>query len=107
MIDRCVKKVGLGERCFTTKQCSSLNNFAECRFGTCQCLCGFKETVCPLDIIRHKNENVVQNDINLLGVGGVPRCANPDDPLNINTFINGVEHLFGPKQSLQRTLMGN
>lgn len=40
--DRCVPKVSLGDRCVSNKQCP---NFSECRFGLCQCLCGFKAVV--------------------------------------------------------------
>uniref|UniRef100_A0A183CQX4 EB domain-containing protein n=1 Tax=Globodera pallida TaxID=36090 RepID=A0A183CQX4_GLOPA len=42
VIDRCLKKVELGERCVSSKQCGDAA--AECRFGICQCLCTFKQT---------------------------------------------------------------
>ncbi|CAD5217011.1 unnamed protein product [Bursaphelenchus okinawaensis] len=73
MADKCLLKSTLGDRCLTSKQCPE---FAECRYGLCQCQCGYKQA------------NFI---------GGV-RCTNPDDPLNINTFLNGVEQLFGQKQ---------
>lgn len=42
VIDKCLKKVGLSERCVTRKQCDIS---AECRFGTCQCVCGYQQKV--------------------------------------------------------------
>lgn len=38
--DRCLQKAQLGQRCLSKKQCP---NFSDCRFGTCQCLCGYKQ----------------------------------------------------------------
>uniref|UniRef100_A0A1I7SNZ9 EB domain-containing protein n=2 Tax=Bursaphelenchus xylophilus TaxID=6326 RepID=A0A1I7SNZ9_BURXY len=73
MADKCLVKSSLGDRCLSSKQCPE---FAECRFGLCQCQCGYKQSSF---------------------IGGL-RCSNPDDPLNINTFLNGVEQLFGQKQ---------
>ncbi|PIO70395.1 hypothetical protein TELCIR_07751 [Teladorsagia circumcincta] len=73
--DRCLPKAQLGNRCLSKKQCPS---FADCRFGTCQCLCGYKQ-------VRD----------NILGT----RCTNPDDPLSLNTILTGVEQLFGNKRS--------
>ncbi|KAK6033035.1 EB module [Ostertagia ostertagi] len=73
--DRCLPKAQLGHRCLSKKQCPG---FADCRFGTCQCLCGYKQ-------VRD----------NILGT----RCTNPDDPLSLNTILTGVEQLFGNKRS--------
>uniref|UniRef100_A0A914XAZ7 EB domain-containing protein n=1 Tax=Plectus sambesii TaxID=2011161 RepID=A0A914XAZ7_9BILA len=67
----CLARAKLKERCLRTKQCP---NFAECRFGICQCLCGYKED-------------------SFLG----DRCTNPDDPLSLNTILSGVERIFGNK----------
>ncbi|GMT36799.1 hypothetical protein PFISCL1PPCAC_28096 [Pristionchus fissidentatus] len=75
--DQCLPKMQLNDRCFLSKQCPS---FSECRYGTCQCICGYK---------RVKD--------NILG----ERCSNPDDPLSLNTILTGVEQLFG-KSSQQR-----
>uniref|UniRef100_A0A0K0DTP2 EB domain-containing protein n=1 Tax=Strongyloides stercoralis TaxID=6248 RepID=A0A0K0DTP2_STRER len=68
--DRCLTRSSLGERCISDKQCP---NFSECRFGVCQCSCGYRQTE------------------SLLG----PRCSNPEDPLSLNTILSGVEELFG------------
>ncbi|VDO64927.1 unnamed protein product [Haemonchus placei] len=46
--DRCLPKAQLGHRCLSRKQCPS---FADCRFGTCQCLCGYKQVRVTLRII--------------------------------------------------------
>ncbi|KIH67676.1 EB module [Ancylostoma duodenale] len=73
--DRCLQKAQLGQRCLSKKQCP---NFSDCRFGTCQCLCGYKQ-------VRD----------NILGT----RCTNPDDPLSLNTILTGVEQLFGNKRA--------
>uniref|UniRef100_A0A7E4W6G6 EB domain-containing protein n=1 Tax=Panagrellus redivivus TaxID=6233 RepID=A0A7E4W6G6_PANRE len=72
VVDRCLGKINLGERCVSKKQCP---NFADCRFGICQCQCGY-----------------VQSD-SLLGA----RCTNPDDPFSFNRILTGVEQLFGSK----------
>uniref|UniRef100_A0A8R1I3G4 EB domain-containing protein n=1 Tax=Caenorhabditis japonica TaxID=281687 RepID=A0A8R1I3G4_CAEJA len=72
--DRCLARVQLGSRCFSNKQCTQ---FAECRFGTCQCLCGYKKV---------KDQ--------LLGV----RCSNPDDPLSLSTILDGVGQFFGNRR---------
>jgi hypothetical protein len=68
VIDKCMEKVKLGERCIRTKQCPPL---AECRFGTCQCLCGYKQSSFITD-----------------------QCTNPDDPLSLNTILSSVECIF-------------
>lgn len=47
VIDQCLKKVELGERCTSPKQCGDA---AECRFGICQCICSYKQSVCDLTI---------------------------------------------------------
>ncbi|VDK61151.1 unnamed protein product [Cylicostephanus goldi] len=73
--DRCLQKAQLGQRCLSKKQCPG---FSDCRFGTCQCLCGYKQ-------VRD----------NILGT----RCTNPDDPLSLNTILTGVEQLFGNKRT--------
>ncbi|KAL3068706.1 hypothetical protein niasHT_032122 [Heterodera trifolii] len=75
VIDRCLKKVELGERCMSSKQCGDAA--AECRFGICQCLCTFKQT-------------------NILG--GPPRCTNPDDPLGFSNILTRVEQIFQNRQ---------
>ncbi|CCD83483.1 EB domain-containing protein [Caenorhabditis elegans] len=72
--DRCLAKVQLGARCYSNKQCIQS---AECRFGTCQCRCGYKQV---------KDQ--------LLGV----RCTNPDDPLSIGSILDRVGDIFGNKQ---------
>ncbi|EJW86768.1 hypothetical protein WUBG_02322 [Wuchereria bancrofti] len=69
VMDKCVRRVHLAERCVTSKQCP---NFSECRFGTCQCLCGYKQD-------------------SLIG----SRCTNPDDPFSLNAILTGVEQVFG------------
>ncbi|KAM3726900.1 Prion-like-(Q/N-rich) domain-bearing protein [Dirofilaria immitis] len=71
VMDKCVRRVQLAERCVTNKQCP---NFSECRFGTCQCLCGYKQD-------------------SLIG----SRCTNPDDPFSLNAILTGVEQVFGGK----------
>ncbi|VDO37210.1 unnamed protein product [Onchocerca flexuosa] len=71
VMDKCMRRVQLGERCVTSKQCP---NFSECRFGTCQCLCGYKQD-------------------SLIG----SRCTNPDDPFSLNAILTGVEQVFGGK----------
>ncbi|KAI1725697.1 EB module domain-containing protein [Ditylenchus destructor] len=40
VMDKCLKKMPLDGRCVSNKQCGES---AECRFGLCQCFCGFKE----------------------------------------------------------------
>uniref|UniRef100_A0A915CRA9 EB domain-containing protein n=1 Tax=Ditylenchus dipsaci TaxID=166011 RepID=A0A915CRA9_9BILA len=70
VMDKCVKKVPLDGRCVSNKQCGESS---ECRFGLCQCFCGYKQ----LD--------------SLLGT----RCTNPDDPLNFNNIFDKVNDLFG------------
>ncbi|KHN77143.1 hypothetical protein Tcan_03176 [Toxocara canis] len=71
VIDKCLQHVQLGQRCITNRQCP---NFSECRFGTCQCLCGYKQD-------------------SLIGA----RCTNPDDPFSLNAILTGVEQVFGGK----------
>ncbi|CAL2050001.1 unnamed protein product [Caenorhabditis brenneri] len=72
--DRCLAKVQLGARCYSNNQCIQS---AECRFGTCQCRCGYKQV---------KDQ--------LLGV----RCTNPDDPLSIGSILDRVGDIFGNKR---------
>ncbi|CAP33055.2 Protein CBG14575 [Caenorhabditis briggsae] len=66
--------VQLGSRCYSNNQCIPS---AECRFGTCQCRCGYKQV---------KDQ--------LLGV----RCSNPDDPLSIGSILDRVGDIFGNKR---------
>ncbi|GMR61743.1 hypothetical protein PMAYCL1PPCAC_31938, partial [Pristionchus mayeri] len=70
--DQCLPKVPLKDRCFISKQCPS---FAECRYGTCQCQCGFKSVKSGL-------------------LGGGQVCTNPEDPLGVNNILTGVEEFF-------------
>ncbi|TMS37064.1 hypothetical protein L596_004080 [Steinernema carpocapsae] len=71
VIDKCLPKVQLGNRCYSNKQCPTNS---ECRYGLCQCFCGYKTDA-------------------LLGT----QCTNPDDPLSIGKILTGVEQLFGSK----------
>ncbi|MFH4978654.1 hypothetical protein AB6A40_005363 [Gnathostoma spinigerum] len=73
VIDRCLPRVGLGHRCYSTRQCP---DFSECRFGICQCLCGYKQD-------------------SFIGA----RCTNPDDPISLNAILTSVEQWFGGKGS--------
>ncbi|VDK45802.1 unnamed protein product, partial [Anisakis simplex] len=69
--DKCLRHVQLGQQCVTNRQCP---NFSECRFGSCRCLCGYKQD-------------------SLIGT----RCTNPDDPFSLNAILTGVEQVFGGK----------
>uniref|UniRef100_A0AC34PUV8 EB domain-containing protein n=1 Tax=Panagrolaimus sp. JU765 TaxID=591449 RepID=A0AC34PUV8_9BILA len=74
VIDKCLSKnLPLGARCFSNKQCS---RHAECRFGTCECMCGYRQADSILGLVH---------------------CLDPDDPYDLRNILNNVENIFGSK----------